>query len=296
MKTLLNPGLKPVHSVILYLLAGCFIVLNLFAISCYYMISRSEDQIIQAVEIRSGGAHGYEISFENQGIVKLSSEDVEKIVAFEDCTALTKEQQDIVNERYLGAWEKFPARFYLYLNEYPFLAVFIALILVGCVLFDVIFMIFQLVSLYRAWKSLQTLSQVDPSNSGGMTTPGKTVGFLFIPGFFFYWVFRAFGGLEGKGRAFAAKTGEEYRGPSKLLGVSFSCICVWNVLTFYADFDYMSLPWILDMAVWVLMLALWPLMIFKLNAMTRSFAGAAIDEDDPVWVLAGKSRFFNQGQ
>lgn len=41
--------------------------------------------------------------------------------------------------------------------------------------------------IYRSWQAIQDGYQ--------FTTPGKAVGFLFIPFFNFYWIFKAFGGL-----------------------------------------------------------------------------------------------------
>lgn len=53
---------------------------------------------------------------------------------------------------------------------------------------SVIAMILQLMTLHRTWKCL--------SLAGATVTPGSAVGFLFIPFFNLYWVFRAFYGLS----------------------------------------------------------------------------------------------------
>ena len=57
--------------------------------------------------------------------------------------------------------------------------------------------IFQLVLLYRCWNSIQEL----PARS----TPGKAVGFLFIPLFNLYWMFVAFYGLAQDMRLYCAQ-------------------------------------------------------------------------------------------
>ena len=51
--------------------------------------------------------------------------------------------------------------------------------------------------LYRAWKAVQ--------DDRVRTTPGKAVGFLFIPLFNFYWLFVAIGGYAGAFNTFAAR-------------------------------------------------------------------------------------------
>lgn len=48
-------------------------------------------------------------------------------------------------------------------------------------------MVFMLVAWYKAWKSIQ--------DGFARTTPGKAVGFLFIPFYNFYWVFVSYWGL-----------------------------------------------------------------------------------------------------
>jgi hypothetical protein len=53
------------------------------------------------------------------------------------------------------------------------------------------------IMLYRAWNSIQ--------DGHARTTPGKAVGFSFIPFFNFYWIFVAFGGLAKDTNAFARR-------------------------------------------------------------------------------------------
>jgi hypothetical protein len=69
--------------------------------------------------------------------------------------------------------------------------------------------------LHRAWRAIQD-EQV-------RTTPGKAVGFLFIPFFNFYWVFVAIGGYAAAFNAYAAR----YRIPARQLSPAlFYAHCV----------------------------------------------------------------------
>lgn len=54
---------------------------------------------------------------------------------------------------------------------------------------------------YLAWKIIQPLRLTD-SSEVNMPTPGKAVGFLFIPIFHLYWIFVAFVGLANRSRKF----------------------------------------------------------------------------------------------
>jgi hypothetical protein len=60
---------------------------------------------------------------------------------------------------------------------------FFSLVALGLIVWAVV-MIAMLV--YKLWTALQ--------NKGARTTPGKAVGFLFIPFFNFYWIFQAYWG------------------------------------------------------------------------------------------------------
>lgn len=51
--------------------------------------------------------------------------------------------------------------------------------------------ILGLIALHRAWRAVQPLREEEPS----MPTPGKAVGFIFIPFFNYYWIFVATVGL-----------------------------------------------------------------------------------------------------
>lgn len=60
-------------------------------------------------------------------------------------------------------------------------------------------MVFGMILLYRAWAIIQP--------HGARTTPGKAVGFLFIPFFNFYWMFVAYRGLLLDFTALGARAG-----------------------------------------------------------------------------------------
>lgn len=53
------------------------------------------------------------------------------------------------------------------------------------------YFVFWAIALYQCWKTVQSLRAREPA----MLTPGKAVGFLFIPVFGFYWVFPCLLGL-----------------------------------------------------------------------------------------------------
>ncbi|HUS68403.1 MAG TPA: hypothetical protein VMZ28_27905 [Kofleriaceae bacterium] len=75
--------------------------------------------------------------------------------------------------------------------------------------------IFLWVLLYKAWAAIQ--------DGHARTTPGKAVGFLFIPIFNIYWLFIAIGSW-GKGfNAFAERQGIQHRAPAGLF--MLHCVC-----------------------------------------------------------------------
>jgi hypothetical protein len=66
--------------------------------------------------------------------------------------------------------------------------------------------IFGLIILYRGWSLVQPLRYNDPRDAQ-MPTPGKAIGFLFIPFFNLYWVFVAVPGLAEKLNRLAQQRG-----------------------------------------------------------------------------------------
>jgi hypothetical protein len=70
-------------------------------------------------------------------------------------------------------------------------------LLVGTLFTAIIIAVFIMMILYRAWKAIQD-EQV-------RTTPGKAIGYLFIPLFNFYWLFVAVGGFAAAFNRYAAR-------------------------------------------------------------------------------------------
>lgn len=285
MKMALNPGLKPVNQFLLCLLTICFVVANLFLTSFTILDSWSEHQILEAIGIKKTGMASYELAIDGGETIKLRPKQIETIVSFDYCKGLTEEQEEYITKGYGKVFDQFPTSLYVsmwdedtgHLFSIPFF-----LTLGASFVLYVVFYIFFLILLYRAWKSVQTLRAFDPALAKGMPTPGKSVGFLFIPVFNIYWPFKTFGKLNGMGEGFAAKTGLEYKGPSYLLGIYIACSFVWNIVTSRMDFEYTSIPWMVDMAFAVFTLIFVPFMAFRLNAMVREFAPASLEVDEEV--------------
>jgi hypothetical protein len=63
--------------------------------------------------------------------------------------------------------------------------------------------VLALMKVYRAWKLIQPLRQVDPAEAT-MPTPGTAVGLLFVPFYNFYWIFVAYYGLMTRANKFFA--------------------------------------------------------------------------------------------
>ena len=84
-------------------------------------------------------------------------------------------------------------------------------------------LIFTCILHHKCWKAI-------PAGYARMT-PGKAVGYLFIPFFNLYWAFPSFGGLGSDCATVAAKKG--IRGFSALpgLGLTFAILWVVNLLT-----------------------------------------------------------------
>jgi hypothetical protein len=81
--------------------------------------------------------------------------------------------------------------------------------------------VFAMIQLYRMWSVVQ--------RPGGPTTPGKAVGFLFIPFYNFYWVFVAWPGLAREIDAALAAAGSQHRvgnGLATAYAVLFILSCV----------------------------------------------------------------------
>ena len=80
----------------------------------------------------------------------------------------------------------------------------------------IVAVVFQMILTYRAWEIVQDGKQ--------RTTPGKAVGFLFIPIFNFYWFFVAKYGLAKELNRFIDAHGIEARRPSPGAGLACSIL------------------------------------------------------------------------
>ena len=76
--------------------------------------------------------------------------------------------------------------------------------------------------LYRAWKAIQ--------DGHARTTPGRAVGFLFIPFFSFYWIFVAWAGLAKDFNAFLSRYGIPVRRLSEGLFTTYCVLAVAGVI------------------------------------------------------------------
>jgi predicted Zn finger-like uncharacterized protein len=85
--------------------------------------------------------------------------------------------------------------------------------------------VYLLISLYRCWNVMPA--------SARRTTPGRAVGFMFIPLFNLYWVFVAFNGLAEDANAFLSRTGA--RGNIISRGVSMA-YCITYILGIFVPF------------------------------------------------------------
>lgn len=85
----------------------------------------------------------------------------------------------------------------------------------------IVAVVFQMILLYRMWELIQ--------DGQARTTPGKAIGFLFIPLFNFYWVFVAIYGLACDMNAHAARAGVPAPRASEGLGLAvailYICTC-----------------------------------------------------------------------
>lgn len=92
--------------------------------------------------------------------------------------------------------------------------------------------------LYIAWDSIQSLREEDPSESG-MPTPGKAVGFCFIPFFNFYWIFVALAGLAKRMNKFVKNRDIEHDVISTTLAVIVSVLLIIGFTPFIGGVTYL---------------------------------------------------------
>lgn len=98
--------------------------------------------------------------------------------------------------------------------------------------------IFQAMFLYKLWEAVPVENR--------STTPGRAVGFLFIPFFNFYWVFRAYVCLVDDTQRTTGKPGP--RGLAIAYAVLFSCNYVCRFIPFLG-----AVTGIATFVVWLLM-------------------------------------------
>jgi hypothetical protein len=96
----------------------------------------------------------------------------------------------------------------------------LALIFLGyaCLLFSGIL---NCIYLYRAWKCLQP--------GGATVSPGKAIGFLFIPFFNIYWIFIAFGGLPRQWNTITSSFPNTKNAPRLSIG-AFVCMLLIPII------------------------------------------------------------------
>ncbi|MBA3687092.1 MAG: twin-arginine translocase TatA/TatE family subunit, partial [Planctomycetes bacterium] len=82
--------------------------------------------------------------------------------------------------------------------------------------------VFQLILIYRAWEIIQ--------DGRARTSPGRAVGFLFIPLFNFYWFFVAKFGLAKDLNAYVERHGIVARQASPALGLTCAILMVCSVI------------------------------------------------------------------
>jgi hypothetical protein len=95
-------------------------------------------------------------------------------------------------------------------------------------------MVFFCMNLYRAWACLQP--------GGAQTTPGKAIGFMFIPFYNLYWVFVAINGLPKDWNRIVASY-EDLKAAPKLSETTFMLYCIgvfFAPLAFIMIFPMMS--------------------------------------------------------
>ena len=109
---------------------------------------------------------------------------------------------------------------------------------------------------YKCWKAV-------PSGFA-RTTPGKAVGFLFIPFYNLYWVFPSFGGLGKDCAALASKNGLQGFSSLAGLGLSYAILWIGALLTYNVP----GLGLLLDVAAFVIWLLFYKGVVQLLNGVS----------------------------
>jgi len=88
----------------------------------------------------------------------------------------------------------------------------------------VVYMVF----LYKIWAAIQGVH--------ARTTPGKAVGFMFIPFYNFYWVFQAIGGWAPDYNRLVADSGAQLTHASEGLGLAISIVYLISFVSGFIPF------------------------------------------------------------
>jgi hypothetical protein len=121
------------------------------------------------------------------------------------------------------------------------IALFIYAVVMGCVL------------LYKAWKVIQ--------DGHARTSPGKAVGFLFIPFFQLYWIFQAYWGFAKDYNAYVLRHHDVSQGGISIPAVSANLFLSYCILSLVVGF----LSWIPLLGA-ISEIALFVLFILVINA------------------------------
>ncbi len=117
-------------------------------------------------------------------------------------------------------------------------------------------MILHFIYVYRMWQVVE--------GKTGRTTPGKAVGFLFIPLFNFYWLFQAFYGWSRDYNRLI-----ETEGPADAPRVPTGVFLPWCILAVVGAIPILN--WIVTLPAWVL----FAIMGYHMCKVITYFAGPA---------------------
>jgi hypothetical protein len=121
-------------------------------------------------------------------------------------------------------------------------------VLLGCglgMLFIAVGSLFWLISygiwlyvMYKGWESVQCLRELDASDTD-IPTPGKAIGFTFIPFYNFYWFFVCIPGLAKRMKKLAELKGWSISPVSHDVSIFF---CIASICTVVPGFNYLAYP------------------------------------------------------
>ncbi len=126
------------------------------------------------------------------------------------------------------------------------LALFIYAVVMECVL------------LYKAWKVIQ--------DGYARTSPGKAVGFLFIPFFQLYWIFQAYWGFARDYNAYVGRHHDVSQGGISIPSLSPGLFLAYCILSLVAGF----LSWIPVLGALAVIITLFILFILVINSLCNA--------------------------